>query len=107
MAKGTRIRGTPARELLASAVGSAGQGDAAKNIMQQLRAEGFDLALTLRPRKRRRKNRWASAKGKVVAVRFTDADYEILERTAKAKGLSPGGYLKWLATRSNGKGGMR
>jgi hypothetical protein len=67
-------------------------------MVKQLKAEGLDVTLALRPKGRRRKNRWHTAKGKVVAVRFTDAEYGLLERTAKARGLSPGGHLKWLHT---------
>lgn len=94
MAKGVPIRGSSARALLTAA--GTGQPDAVKDIVKQLRAEGLDVTLTLQPRKRRRQHRWDSAKGKVVAVRFTDTEYRLLERRAKAKGLSPGGYLKWL-----------
>ncbi len=70
-------------------------------MARQLRSQGApDLTLALQPRKRRRKNRWHTAKGKVVGVRFTDAEYQMVDKTARAEGLSPGAYLKQMATRS-------
>ncbi len=44
-----------------------------------------------------RKNRWATAKGRVVSVRFSDVEYLIVERCAKQRGLSTGEYLRWLS----------
>jgi len=67
-------RGIPAQELLA-------------DMAKRLKAEGaVNVTLTVQPRQRRRKNRWHTAKGRVVGVRFTDTEYELLERTAKASG---------------------
>ncbi len=52
-----------------------------------------------RRKKVRRKNRWANAKGKVVSVRFSEAEYASIGMRAEERGLSIGNYLKWL-TRS-------
>lgn len=72
---------------------------------KRLKAEGgVEVVFTVAGKRRKRKHRWASAEGKVVAVRFTDAEYEVVARRAAAKGLSTGGYLKWLSTRLHKKG---
>lgn len=48
-------------------------------------------------KKSRRKNRWATAKGRVVSVRFSEEDYFIVSGRAKNRGLSVGEYLRWIA----------
>ena len=47
-------------------------------------------------KKVKRKHRWATVKGKVVSVRFSDVEYEMVERRARGRGMSIGAYLKWL-----------
>ena len=44
----------------------------------------------------KRKHRWATAKGSVVSGRFSDSEYEMVERRAKGRGMSMGAYLRWL-----------
>ncbi len=44
----------------------------------------------------KRKHRWATVKGKVVSVRFSDLEYGIVERRAEGRGVSIGEYIKWL-----------
>ncbi len=44
----------------------------------------------------KRKHRWATAKGRVVSVRFSDTEYLMVEDRAKARSLSMGEYLRWL-----------
>jgi hypothetical protein len=43
-----------------------------------------------------KRNRWATAKGKVVGVRFPDAEYSVLKERANWRGMSAGEYLRWL-----------
>ncbi len=68
------------------------------------REGGVEVAFTVTGKRRKRKHRWASAEGKVVAIRFTDGQYEVIARRAEARGLSPGDYLKWLSIRKHKKG---
>jgi hypothetical protein len=88
-----------------------------KDILQSLPSEqrpefvkrlkagtGVEVAFTVAGKGRKRKHRWGSARGKVVAIRFTDAQYGLVARRAAGKGLSVGDYLKWLACRSHLKG---
>jgi hypothetical protein len=56
---------------------------------------------------RKRKHRWETAKGHVIAVRFTDEQFESVSRRAATNEMSPGEYVKWLATREHRKGGKR
>ncbi len=51
-------------------------------------------------RKVKRKHRWETVKGKVVSVRLSDLEYEIVERRAKGRGMSIGAYLKWLTRKT-------
>ncbi len=44
----------------------------------------------------KRKHRWATVKGSVESVRFSDNEYEIVERRAKGRGMSMGAYLRLL-----------
>jgi hypothetical protein len=46
--------------------------------------------------KLKKKNRWATAKGKTVSVRFSDADYGVIKKVSESKNMSPGEYLRWL-----------
>jgi hypothetical protein len=68
----------------------------AKRLKQEV---GVDVTFTVSPKVRKRKHRWGTVQGKVVGARFTDAEYAVLARKALDKGLSVGGYLKWLANR--------
>lgn len=52
---------------------------------------------------RRRQKRRATAKAKVVSVRFGDTEYFHVEKQVKNRGLSVGEYLRWL-TRSTSDG---
>ena len=66
-------------------------------LVKRLKTEaGVDLTFTVAAKGRKRKHRWESAKGVVVAVRFSDAEFGAVSRRAAEKGLSPGLYLKWL-----------
>lgn len=56
---------------------------------------------------RKRKHRWETAKGHVIAVRFTEAEFEGISRRAATNEMSPGMYIKWLATREHRKGAKR
>jgi hypothetical protein len=67
------------------------------------REGGVEVAFTIAGKRRKRKHRWGSAGGKVYSVRFTDVQNELVVRRAAGLGLSPGEYLKWLATRSHTK----
>jgi len=71
------------------------------------REGGVEVAFTVAGKRRKRKYRWGTAKGRVVAVRFTDSQYEILSRRAAKAGISVGEYLKVRAVgnRSKGKAG--
>ena len=61
----------------------------------RLKAQGVaDVTLTVAGKGRKRKHRWGSVKGRVVAIRFTDAQYEVLEKRAADENLSVGDYLK-------------
>ena len=53
----------------------------------------------------KRKHRWATVKGSVVSVRFSDSEYEIVERRAKGRGMSIGAYLKWLTRKTRDSNG--
>jgi len=76
--------------------------DERQDFVKRVKAEGgVSVSLTVADKRRKRKHRWDSATGRVIAVRFTDSQYVIVSRRAEAKGLSPGEYLKWLATRSH------
>jgi len=44
-------------------------------------------------------------KGKVVSVRLSDLEYEIVERRAKGRGMSIGAYLKWLTRKTRDSNG--
>ena len=44
----------------------------------------------------KKKNNWATAKGKVVGVRFDDMEHRYLMARAEGRGMSTGSYLKWL-----------
>lgn len=44
----------------------------------------------------KKKNRWATVKGKTVSVRFPDGEYYMLKRVGKLRDMSPGQYLRWL-----------
>ena len=52
----------------------------------------------------KRKHRWATAKGSVVSVRFSDSEYEMVERRAKGRGMSMGAYLRWLTRMTRERG---
>jgi len=56
-------------------------------------------------KKVKRKHRWATVKGKVVSVRLSDLEYEIVERRAKGRGMSIGAYLKWLTRKTRDSNG--
>jgi len=43
-----------------------------------------------------RKNRWATAEGRVVSARFKDVDYNIVIKRANARGISVSEYIKFL-----------
>ena len=76
--------------------------DERQDFVKRLKSEGgVSVSLTVADKRRKRKHRWNSATGRVVAVRFTESQYEVVSRRAEGKGLSTGEYLKWLATRSH------
>jgi predicted nucleotidyltransferase len=78
--------------------------EAAKDLVKRLRREtGVDIAFTVLPKRRKRKHRWGTARGKVVAVRFTDSQYQHLTERASKQGKSVGDFVKWLCTRSHHK----
>ena len=58
---------------------------------------GGGVSLTVARSYGKRKHRWDSAEGKVVAIRLTDAEFQIVSGRAAAKKLSPGLYLKSLS----------
>ena len=71
-------------------------------LVKRIKSEsGVEVTFTVAGKGRKRKHRWGTVKGKVVAVRFSDAEYFVVGRRAAGKGLSVGDYLKWLATRSH------
>ena len=55
-------------------------------------------------RKRRRKNGWYRATGKVVSVRLSDGVYAALEKEAQKRGLTRGTYGKMILERELGRG---
>jgi len=88
-------------------------GDILKALPVEARAEfaeklkregGVEVAFTVASKGRKRKHRWGNVEGRAVAVRFTESEYELVSRRAAARGLSPGLYLKWLATRVHSRG---
>jgi hypothetical protein len=90
-------------ELLSSIAADQGQ-VAAREMAKRLKAEtGVDIAFTVVAKGRKRKHRWGTAQGRVVAVRFTDGQYAVVARRAAGKELSIGDYLKWLVIRSHSK----
>lgn len=94
-----------ADDLLAGILKEKGA-EAAKDLVKRLKREtGVNVAFTVAPQGRKRKHRWGTVEGKVVAVRFTDGQYAAVVRRAAGKGLSVGDYLKWLSTRSHHKPG--
>ncbi len=54
----------------------------------------------------KKKHRWATAKGKVVGVRFSDVEYTMVAERAFDRKLSPGEYLKWLFRNTTDQGGV-
>jgi hypothetical protein len=74
--------------------------EARQEFKNRLKSE-TGVEFTLGISKRQRKHRWASAKGHVVAIRFTDEQYAIVRDRAKDNGRSPGEYIKWQITRSH------
>jgi hypothetical protein len=78
--------------------------EARQEFKDRLRSEaGVTITLTTATpsRKRKKKHNFASAKGHVVGIRFTDEQYAVVFRRAADNGRSPGDYLKWLGTRSH------
>jgi hypothetical protein len=72
---------------------------------KRLKSEaGVQVSFTVAGQGRKRKHRWGSAQGKVVAVRLTDAEYASVSGQAAGAGLSPGLYLRRLATQGYGIG---
>jgi hypothetical protein len=71
--------------------------EARDDFKQQIKQQGgVEVTFTVSKAGHKRKHRWASAKGHVVAVRFTDEQYAIVSSRAADNGRSPGEYLKWL-----------
>jgi hypothetical protein len=71
--------------------------EARQEFKDRLRSEaGVTITLTTATpsRKRNKKHNFASAKGHVVGIRFTDEQYKKLCRRADKKGLSPGEWIK-------------
>jgi hypothetical protein len=74
------------------------------DFFDQLKLErGVKVAFAVAGRSHKRKHRWDSAQGRVVSIRFTDEQYEMVRERAASDKLSVGEYLKWLATRSHTK----
>jgi len=74
-----------------------------KVLPRQQRAEFVDklkrgggVSLTVARSYGKRKHRWDTAEGKVVAIRLTDGEFQIVSNRAATKKLSPGLYLKSL-----------
>ena len=51
-----------------------------------------------------KKNRWATASGKVVSVRLTEVDYNLVVRHASSRKMLVGKYLRWLIRNTSDDG---
>ena len=72
----------------------------------KLKSEGgVEVTFTVTGKRRKRKQRLGAGGSRVVSLRLTEEQFEVLGRRANGKGLSVGDYVKWLATRSHRKGG--
>ena len=49
-----------------------------------------------RVKRAKRKNRWATAKGRVVGVRLSENEYLVLAERAKYKDMSVGEYMRLI-----------
>ena len=78
--------------------------EARDDFKQQVKQQGgVEVTFTVSKAARKRKHRWASAKGHVIAVRFTDEQYAIVSSRAADNNRSPGEYLKWIGSQDHGK----
>lgn len=48
--------------------------------------------------------RWHTVTGKVISIRLSDSQFQVISRRAADKGLSPGDYIKWTILRNRHKG---
>lgn len=97
-------KGIEAGEVLAGLARVQGA-EAVRDFARRVKKEtGTDLAFTLVEKGRKRKHRWGTAQGRVVAVRYTDAEYEKLEGRARPNRWSVGAQVKFETTRSHRKG---
>lgn len=92
-------KGVQADEIIASI--RATQGDqAAKDFANRLKVEGgIDVTLTVAKARRKRKHRWGSADGVVIAVRLPGSVNAILEARVQRLGLTKGEYVRLVLER--------
>jgi len=83
-------KGVDAQELLAALPAEA-RAEFQKQVKSQA---GVSLTFTVSKGKRKRKGNWASLKGRVVAVRFSDHEYERLSGLGRKYKVSVGEYVK-------------
>ena len=68
------------------------------------REGGVEVTFRIASKRRKQGHRLGAVKNRVVSLRLTEGQFEVVERRANGKGLSVGDYVKWLATRSHRKG---
>ncbi len=86
------VKGIDVKDIL-KALPAEGRAEFAGKLKREA---GVQVAFTVSGQGRKRKHRWGTVKGKVVAVRFTERQYAALEKQADDNNVSVGSWLKLL-----------